>query len=196
MEADLCETALDAPLQMSEIASSTVMACYPRAVAALFDRLQLSPAALLNLRCNSAEQLLSGFSLAAAGQTEAHVPSEWDALPQKPGCDAWYPVIDKHRCSECGQCHDYCLFGVYAMADGCVQVVRPRSCKNNCPACARICPNRAVIFPKYEKSPVNGGSEDEEQAVAIDTKALYASALRSRLEQRKAGVSLLKRDPS
>jgi ferredoxin len=39
---------------------------------------------------------------------------------------------------------------VYAQgAAGQVQVAQPRNCKTNCPACARICPEVAIIFPKY-----------------------------------------------
>ena len=73
-------------------------------------------------------------------------------------------------------------------------VKNPRNCKNNCPACARVCPQKAIIFPKYEKSPINGGLADEEFALSIDTKALYADALRTKLiERRRAGMSLLKK---
>ena len=103
-------------------------------------------------------------------------------------------TLDKERCTDCGKCHDFCLFGVYTIEDGVVTVKQPQNCKNNCPACARMCPNKAIIFPKYEKSPINGGLKDEELAVSIDAKTVYADTLRARLAQRRAGVSFLKKD--
>ena len=30
------------------------------------------------------------------------------------------------------------------------------SCKTNCPACSRVCPEAAIIFPKYASGPING----------------------------------------
>ena len=116
------------------------------------------------------------------------------SFPVKIGVDAWYPTLDKERCTDCGKCHDFCLFGVYTIEDGVVTVKQPQNCKNNCPACARMCPNKAIIFPKYEKSPINGGLKDEELAVSIDAKTVYADTLRARLAQRRAGVSFLKKD--
>jgi NAD-dependent dihydropyrimidine dehydrogenase PreA subunit len=61
----------------------------------------------------------------------------------------WYPVIDYSRCTSCRKCVDFCLFGVYALSDGKVLVTNPDNCKNGCPACARTCPQRAIIFPHY-----------------------------------------------
>ena len=103
-------------------------------------------------------------------------------------------MIDRSRCIDCGKCHDFCLFGVYAHEGKQTRVIAPDHCKNNCPACARICPERAIIFPKYGKSPINGGLEDEENLEGIDAKSLYAEALRTRLRQRRASVALLKGD--
>lgn len=69
----------------------------------------------------------------------------------------WYPVIDYSRCVGCRQCMDFCLFGVYAAGqDHAVEVSKPSGCKTGCPACARVCPHAAIIFPKYAHSPING----------------------------------------
>jgi NAD-dependent dihydropyrimidine dehydrogenase PreA subunit len=67
----------------------------------------------------------------------------------------WVPVIDYDRCAACGQCVAFCLFGVYAGEPRRVLVERPANCKNNCPACARVCPESAIIFPKHNAAPIN-----------------------------------------
>jgi NAD-dependent dihydropyrimidine dehydrogenase PreA subunit len=194
-EADLCEKAISSPADMREMAASVVIACYPRAVFALFNRWLLVPDRVIDLRNNSSEEALRNFSLPAGSVSpEGFDRNSIDALPARPGEDAWYPVIDKSRCCNCGKCHDFCLFGVYEIEEKTVKVRHPRNCKINCPACARTCPQKAVIFPKYPKSPINGGLTDEE-AMGLDTKALYNEALRYRLSQRRAGVSLLKNKP-
>ena len=73
---------------------------------------------------------------------------------------SWYPVIDYKRCTDCGQCADFCLFGVFERDGAVVKVANPESCKNNCPACARICPSTAIIFPKYKHGGAIGGSDE------------------------------------
>jgi NAD-dependent dihydropyrimidine dehydrogenase PreA subunit len=184
IEADLCEKAITPSPEMEDIASSTVIACYPRAVFSLFDRLNLKPLRVLDIRNGSSEEILDNFHLSLSSE-----PGEWvvdtDTLPRKPGQDAWYPVIDRERCKGCGKCHDFCLFGVYTMEKKEVKVSRPANCKINCPACARACPHQAIIFPKYPKSPINGGLTEEE-TVSVDPKLLYNEALKRRLEQRRA----------
>jgi NAD-dependent dihydropyrimidine dehydrogenase PreA subunit len=68
----------------------------------------------------------------------------------------WFPVIDYDRCTQCRQCLSFCPFGVYELVSRRVVVHNPASCKNNCPACARICPQVAIVFPKVKDSPING----------------------------------------
>ncbi len=123
---------------------SEIHACHPRAVRALF--------------------AFAGHPLSREVEIHNHrkplSPHPSPSLEQNP---AWFPVIDYDRCTGCGQCHDFCLFGVYGRdADGRVRVTHPESCKNNCPACARICPETAIIFPKCGESPINGAEIDDE----------------------------------
>ena len=74
--------------------------------------------------------------------------------------------------------------GQMALVEDRIRVVHPQHCKHNCPACARPCPATAIIFPKYDRSPINGGEERQERAIQLDTKILYAQALRERLAAR------------
>lgn len=113
--------------------------------------------------------------------TEIENPSEWIS---------WYPVIDYSRCTSCGQCTDFCLFGVYEKPDGKVTVINPEGCKNNCPACARICPQTAIIFPKYKQGGAIGGSNvidelAEQKRQTEDINTLLNSDIYTALEQRK-----------
>jgi NAD-dependent dihydropyrimidine dehydrogenase PreA subunit len=64
----------------------------------------------------------------------------------------WFPVLDRDRCTSCGLCHEFCLFGVYERGgeEGpgeSVSVAQPDRCKPGCPACARLCPSGAILFP-------------------------------------------------
>jgi ferredoxin len=87
----------------------------------------------------------------------------------------------------------FCPFGVYAADAGKVTVVRPRQCKDNCPACARICPELAIIFPKVADRPINGdrvtAADEVEARRRRDERrdALSRGGLREALARRGAG---------
>ena len=69
----------------------------------------------------------------------------------------WFPVIDYSRCTNCMQCLSFCLFDVYGVsADQKIQVQNQSNCKTECPACSRVCPEVAIMFPKYRHGPING----------------------------------------
>jgi NAD-dependent dihydropyrimidine dehydrogenase PreA subunit len=91
----------------------------------------------------------------------------------------WYPVIDSSRCVQCRKCLGFCLFGVYAMDGDKVRVANPRACKNNCPACARVCPQLAIIFPKCKDSPINGAAIREQDLARKDLKVDIEAIVRS-----------------
>jgi len=101
-----------------------------------------SPAAVF-----PATTVASAFS-AATSLPSDYVPTD--------GWIAWYPVLDYGRCVNCGQCVDFCMFGVYTRDERGVHVTQPDACKTNCPACARMCPARAIMFPKIKEEPING----------------------------------------
>jgi Pyruvate/2-oxoacid:ferredoxin oxidoreductase delta subunit len=70
----------------------------------------------------------------------------------------WYPVIDLSRCANCLECLDFCLFGVFGVnGEGHVFVEDGDACKPGCPACARVCPQGAIVFPECPTAVIAGG---------------------------------------
>ena len=114
--------------------------------------------------------------------------------PWKP----WFPVIDYDRCTNCMQCLSFCLFGVYGVDDDKrIQVQNNDNCKTNCPACSRVCPEAAIMFPKYKAGPINGDnvsdSDLNREKMKIDISALLGgdvySMLRTRSERARSRFS-------
>ena len=189
---DLCELCETKEGKVHEIAQTTIVACHTRAVKSLMAFAGEPDCKSIDLRSQSLEDVLQALGIAAA---PADAADKWKeqlaAFPTKLGEDAWYPTLDKDACAECGKCFEFCPFGVYEMVNDRVTVVHPQHCKNNCPACARQCPTSAIIFPKYDRSPINGGEEMQEHAVRLDSKELYGEVLRKKLIERK--ISILKK---
>src|SRR5262249_47426417 len=78
------------------------------------------------------------------------IPFSSDQL-LKPPERRWYPVIDYSRCTNCMECLDFCLFGVYGVdALDRLVVENQDNCKRGCPACSRVCPEHAIMFPDYK----------------------------------------------
>jgi hypothetical protein len=88
---------------------------------------------------------------------------------QEPVGQRWYPVVDGLRCQHCGHCLQFCLFGVYEMnAEGKVLVRHPDNCKPGCPACSRVCPHGAIMFPLYDRDPAIAGAPGQLLATGTD----------------------------
>ena len=87
----------------------------------------------------------------------------------------WYPVIDFSRCTNCLECIDFCLFGVYGL-DGqeTILVEQPDNCRKGCPACSRVCPENAIIFPEH-KTPTIAGSPEVGGPLKIDLSQLFGA---------------------
>jgi Pyruvate/2-oxoacid:ferredoxin oxidoreductase delta subunit len=109
---------------------------------------------------------------------------------QPGGWKPWFPVIDYDRCTNCMQCLTFCLFDVYGV-DGQekIEVRHQDHCKTDCPACSRVCPEAAILFPKYKKGPINGDVVREEdlqrEAMKVDISALLGGDLYGALRTRQ-----------
>lgn len=114
----------------------------------------IEPAAVIDLgECADAHEVVALLS-GALGEVEG-AGSVREV--ERPVAERWYPVIDRSRCIGCGHCLQFCLFGVYASDDaGRVVIERPDNCKPGCPACSRICPEGAIIFPMCDDSAIAG----------------------------------------
>ncbi|MFT5048932.1 MAG: Pyruvate/2-oxoacid:ferredoxin oxidoreductase delta subunit [Chlamydiales bacterium] len=102
----------------------------------------------------------------------------------------WFPVLDYKRCTNCMQCLSFCLFDVYGVdAGGQIEVRNEDKCKTNCPACSRVCPEVAILFPKYGKGPINGDvvrkADIETESMKVDISALLGGDIYSSLRKRR-----------
>jgi len=87
----------------------------------------------------------------------------------------WYPVIDYSRCTNCMECIDFCLFGVYGLdRSDAILVEQPDNCRKGCPACSRVCPENAIIFPQH-KTPAIAGDLGDISGSKIDLSALFGA---------------------
>ncbi len=173
---DLCGLAARHDPQFKELAAAgdvIVAACHPRAVRGLFMRVGADVAEVrihvANMRSDDLDEVLQ--ILFEGDPPEPADETDLPAAEDLGGWPPWFPVIDYERCKNCKQCLEFCLFGVYETdADGRVTVVQPQNCKNKCPACARICPEAAIIFPKVNESPIDGAPIDDEEVARANIK--------------------------
>jgi NAD-dependent dihydropyrimidine dehydrogenase PreA subunit len=87
----------------------------------------------------------------------------------------WYPVIDYSRCTNCMECIDFCLFGVYGIdRTETILVEQPDNCRKGCPACSRVCPENAIIFPQH-KTPAIAGAPVGMVSLKIDLSKLFGA---------------------
>lgn len=86
----------------------------------------------------------------------------------------WYPVIDYSRCTNCMECIDFCLFGVYGVDQNeRILVESQDNCKRGCPACSRVCPEHAIIFPDYKTPAIAGAPVGAVSGLKIDLSKLF-----------------------
>ena len=137
-------------------------------------------------------QDITGLDASGIGELTERARAESGAARQgdwKP----WFPVIDYDRCTNCMQCLSFCLFGVYGVDEQQrIQAQNQDNCKTNCPACSRVCPEAAIIFPKYQAGPINGDIVHESdlgrEKMKIDISALLGGDVYSALRQRSTAA--------
>jgi len=194
---DLCGLAVEGkelPADYGNGEPIRIVACFPRAIkwllhaggAELPENVEI-----LNMRSEGPESIIEKL-LGAGDGKEARAPEDpgkgLEALEEKGEWVPWFPVIDYDLCTGCKQCMSFCLFNVFTLTeDGKVKVKNPRNCKTNCPACARICPEVAIIFPKYPAAPINGsevGPDAKKESVKVDLSKLFQGDVYAKLRRR------------
>lgn len=135
-----------------------IVACYSRAIDNIFaqNNIELTNYEVLNFRELTSEKIVETLEEKIK---ESSAESNYEVKKSSLDVPAWYPVIDKSRCTLCGQCARFCVFGVYSYNKKRLEVVNPLSCKNNCPACGRTCPASAIIFPRLPENSALSGAE-------------------------------------
>ena len=105
----------------------------------------------------------------------------------------WFPVIDYDRCTNCMQCLSFCLFDVYGVdSKDLIEVRNNDHCKTDCPACSRVCPEVAILFPKYGKGPINGDVVREQdiqrESMKVDISSLLGGDIYKSLRERQSSA--------
>jgi NAD-dependent dihydropyrimidine dehydrogenase PreA subunit len=131
---------------------------------------------------------IAGMDIPGMVQLVEQVREEWNA-PKPMSWKPWFPVIDYSRCTNCMQCLSFCLFDVYGVnGQGKIKVQKAVNCKTDCPACSRVCPEVAILFPKYKSGPINGDevkAEDlQREKMKVDISALLGGDIYAALRQR------------
>jgi NAD-dependent dihydropyrimidine dehydrogenase PreA subunit len=121
----------------------------------------------------------------ARPEANGHAPAVAAFTPEQllaPADRRWYPVIDYSRCTNCLECLDFCLFGVYGVDSiERILVEHQDSCKKGCPACSRVCPEQAIMFPEYKTAAIAGAPVGAISGLKIDLTKLFGGEVKDAL---------------
>ncbi|MFM7151433.1 MAG: ferredoxin family protein [Gemmataceae bacterium] len=110
------------------------------------------------------------LQIGMAGSTNGFTAEQLLTPPSR----RWYPVIDYSRCTNCMECLDFCLFGVYGVDSlERILVENQDSCKKGCPACSRVCPENAIMFPEHKTPAIAGAPVAAASGLKIDLTKLF-----------------------
>ena len=90
------------------------------------------------------------------------------------------------------ECLDFCIFGVYGVDDdGHVLVENPESRKKGCPACSRVCPEHAILFPMHRVPAIAGAPGAGMAIQKLDLSELFGAPSASQLadDERTAALA-------
>ena len=137
---------------------------------------------------------LTSTAVASTGETAMRadsVSATGESVPNRieaEGGRRWYPVIDYSRCTNCMECVDFCLFGVYGVDRiDTILVEQPDNCRKGCPACSRVCPENAIMFPQH-KTPAIAGSAESAASMKIDLSQLFGAPSAGKTAEQIAAI--------
>lgn len=109
----------------------------------------------------------------------------------------WYPVVDHGRCHTCMECLNFCLFGVFGLdAQARILVEQPDACRNGCPACARVCPSQAIMFPEHQNPAIAGELRGPASDLNADLMQLFGAFPAAELAGRERAQFVAETTPS
>lgn len=115
--------------------------------------------------------------IAATATAGTSGPSPAPRRVEETTAPRWYPVIDFDRCNNCLECLNFCLFGVYGLdEENSILLELPDACRAGCPACARICPAGAIIFPEHADQALAGDPNASLEGLKLDLSQLFGGA--------------------
>ena len=124
----------------------------------------------------TADHANNGDSHANEPSADSQSPAQPVVIPGDNIRRRWYPVIDYSRCTNCMECLDFCLFGVYGvdLTDR-ILVEQEDNCKKGCPACSRVCPANAIVFPEHKTPAIAGAEGAAVEDFKIDLSKLFGA---------------------
>lgn len=174
---DLCAFSVHEKDQLQAIGDQfdhkIIVACYPRAVKNMLTQsgIDFGSFDVLNFKALTSNEIID--RLVNEYQFEKG-DANYQVKTSELKVPAWFPVIDQSRCTLCGQCARFCLFGVYKFDKKSLTVQNPLSCKNQCPACGRTCPASAIMFPRLpEKSALAGDEPTQTKLKVGESNSLF-----------------------
>jgi ferredoxin len=54
-------------------------------------------------------------------------------------------------------------------------VEQPDNCRKGCPACSRVCPENAIIFPQHKAPAIAGAQTEGDEGFKIDLSQLFGA---------------------